>query len=154
MTFDNLPFDIKGLIFRTRFDLMKADKVKEEDRRAWIDDNCHDISASSCVRHPSCRIGDEWGDKSICIAFGDSESHACYIEIQQEPFAMRFKYIINFCTTRREIVEYKQNLWIFHYDDCECITEHEPPVELFEYGEDYYELCEEHIFEEQYLSHL
>ena len=138
MTFDNLPFDITGLIFKIRFDLMKADKVKEEARRAWMDDNCHDITGNSFMAQNE----DEWGDKCMCIAGGGS--HACYIEIQQEPFAMRFNYVC------RHIVEYKQNLWILHNDDCECITENEPPAELFENGEDYmyYELCEEHIFEE------
>jgi len=101
-----LPDDIINLIIECKEDI-------EDKEQEFIDEYCHDITASEFMEQGV----DEWGDSCICIAGGGE--HACYIELNGDKFRYNWP-----C---RKQTQHIADLWIVNTGDgCEYITDKNP----------------------------
>ena len=126
----NLPTDIFKIILNMRGQVLLKEKKEREEREEkqdeWISDNAHDITGSSFMDQEE----EEWGTKCLCLAGGGS--HALYLEFNGDKY--RFNWI------NKKEFEYVNRLWIImRSDNCEFITDTEPPNGIFEEYEDYNE---------------
>ena len=122
----NIPADIFKIILNMRGQVLLKEKKEREEREEkqdeWISDNAHDITGSSFMDQEE----EEWGTKCLCLGSG------LYLEFNGDKY--RFNWI------NKKEVEYVNRLWIImRSDNCEFITDTEPPNGIFEEYEDYNE---------------
>ena len=104
-----------------------SNKITDE-QKIFINNYAYDFKNGSFIKQEQCK----WGDMSLCLTtLGE---HVCYIEVKGDEY--RYNWV------RRHRTQTIDNLWIIHFDDCDCvssyitgssyITDTEPPKDIFE----------------------